>query len=153
MNFIVVWLNMVMKAICNFKEWLTVSYPDFMTEGFWDKAKKMALPLAMMGSLGLGSSNLFGQNRGLTASKPTTSKVIPSADAQKQALALINQTFDVRKAVSPSQKAELARKMLEAAAETQDSASQYVLLTQAKSLALMGGDAACKKLKLYPWLS
>jgi len=69
---------------------------------------------------------------------------VPNAAEQNKAKALVNEIFanDLAQAKTPEGKADLAKKMLEIAAKTDDDPpGRYVLLSNAGDLATQGGDA------------
>lgn len=109
--------------------------------GRW--ANGVALGVALLAGLSLHGQRAAGQDAPAHEPKPPVAakvRPIPSAEAQKEALTTINQTFNIRRAVTLAQKLELAKKMLAVAGETDDSSSRYALFTQAKSLAVQAGD-------------
>ncbi|MBA4016512.1 MAG: hypothetical protein C0483_04935 [Pirellula sp.] len=75
---------------------------------------------------------------------PAVRVPVPDAAAQQKALALVKEVFqaDYAAAKTPEQKAALAAKLTDQANQTQDDpASRYVLLNEARTLALDGASA------------
>lgn len=79
---------------------------------------------------------------GVAAIRADTPRLpVPGEDAQKAAVDLIKDVFSSDYAVrSPEGRRALATKMLAQVAETDEAASQFVLLSEARAMAAAGGD-------------
>lgn len=69
---------------------------------------------------------------------------LPSADARRTSLARVKEIFadDFAAAVPPAKKSDLAKRLVDQAAQTQQPADRWALLSEALRLATDGGDAA-----------
>ena len=77
------------------------------------------------------------------ATAPTVKAAVPEAAALKEAQKVVNGIYaeDIAKAKKPQEKADLAKKLLQAATETKnDAAGKYVLLGMAKDIGVQAGD-------------
>ena len=77
------------------------------------------------------------------ATAPAAKVAVPDAASLKEAQKVVNGIYaeDIAKAKKPQEKAELAKKILQAATETKnDAAGKYVLLVMAKDIGTQAGD-------------